>query len=474
VDFTAMPNTYAGQPSSFYASTGGTPQEGAYYSGRRYLNGQLLAPGQDQPDHQISNEVIGQTNPNNVQYVQQQRVNATDLQSPVNLGLPSGQSSTESGLQAQADAARTTLNNSLATQKAEADRKLVDLQTKEQATLGNIQQLSTPFRQDLETTQREKLYVNQNFEANQKLTDELDQLLTEGNNLIKQQQQVTGLAAIRNPRVQKTMEDVNARVGVIQAVMNARNSQIGQAYNMIDRTANAIAQDRQDQISYYQTVLSLNRQDMLSLDTQSKKLADEQLSLLKVDLSRAQDTQDYVKKLLINPDTAGLMGEAGVTLNDSVGQINAKLKTAQQTRDVVDMSNKMALSGYTVVVDPSGVPANQLVTITDSSGGKHYYRKIPTGAGGFDTSGFLQTLSEQGFKVAGAQTPTKSATSNINTDLIWQEALNPNQSVGTYAGKPSFAPAGGVGTVWSDPTGVQWKYTSSGWVQSTTKSIAKK
>ena len=68
--------TYAGQPSSFYASTGGKPVEGAWYSGRRYLGGQLLAPGEYEPGKVTSAEVIAQTNPANVQYVTEQRAQA--------------------------------------------------------------------------------------------------------------------------------------------------------------------------------------------------------------------------------------------------------------------------------------------------------------------------------------------------------------------------------------------------------------
>jgi hypothetical protein len=165
------------------------------------------------------------------------------------------------------------------------------------------------------------------------------------------------------------------------------------------------------------------------------------------------------------------MGEAGVTLNDSVQQINGKLQQAQSAKDARDMSNKMALSGYTAVLNPKSVSANNLVTLTDAQGNKYYYTKPSTGSG-FDSSGFLKTLTDQGFKVQGAGATTQPATTNpnVNIDLLWQEALNPNQSLGTYAGKPSFAPAGGVGTVWSDPTGVQWKYTNSGWVANKTGS----
>jgi len=60
---------YAGKPSSFYATTGGKPVEGAYYSGQRYLGGKLLAPGEHQPGQLVSQEVMAQTDPTNVAYI---------------------------------------------------------------------------------------------------------------------------------------------------------------------------------------------------------------------------------------------------------------------------------------------------------------------------------------------------------------------------------------------------------------------
>lgn len=360
--------TYAGKDSSFYATTGGKPVEGAYYSGQRYMGGQLLAPGEDTPGHRISNEVIGQTNPNNVQYI-------SDLRGEVNLGLPSGGGgSSGPGVQAEVDAAKQALQDSLAQQKAETDKRLAELRAVEKDTLNKEQELSTPFRQDLETAQRESLHINENFEANQKLVGELDTLLTQGNEAIKQQQSVTGLAAVRNPRVQQTINDVTARAGVIQAVMNARNSQISVAENMIDRSVNAINADRQDQLTYYNTVLELNRQDILSLDKESQDLATQQTDILRNDLSRAQETADYIKKLLVDPATAQLMGDAGVTLNDSVQQINAKIQQASYVKEIADLSNNVTADGAVAVLSPAGVPADRLITLTDSRGVKHYYQ----------------------------------------------------------------------------------------------------
>lgn len=58
-------------------------QQGGWYNGRQFWNGTLSDPGVIHPEsnqqgagHAVSNEVIAQTNPNNVAYVQQQRQQA--------------------------------------------------------------------------------------------------------------------------------------------------------------------------------------------------------------------------------------------------------------------------------------------------------------------------------------------------------------------------------------------------------------
>ena len=132
----------------------------------------------------------------------------------------------------------------LKTQSEASQKKIDDLTIKQEGAIDKAQELSQPFRESLEELKRKELYITQNFEDNQKLTNELSTLLTEGNDLIRQQKEKTGLEAIRNPRINQTISDVNARAGVIQAVMNARSGQIAEAYRMIDRTVSAITADK--------------------------------------------------------------------------------------------------------------------------------------------------------------------------------------------------------------------------------------
>lgn len=465
---------YSPEQLGIKAPSGGF-QQGGWYDGRQYWDGKLgdvnviINPNQQGYSQQVSKEVVQQTNPNNWDYLQGS-IQASNITSPVNLGLSSSNQST-SGLQAEVDTYRKQLDEMLAKQKAEADAKLVETRQKEQEALGEVKKLTTPFREDLEKTERERLYINQNFEENQKLVNELEQLLTEGNELIKQQQSVTGLAAVRNPRIQQTMNDVQARAGVIEAVINARNGQIAQAQNMIDRSVNAITADRMDQLSYYNTVLSLANRDIIMLDAESKDIAKQQIDLIKNDLDRANATVDYVKQLLLNPDTAGLMGSAGVKLTDSVEQINAKLQTATYTQELRDYSNQISLQGGTPVLDPSGVPANQLVSFTDSRGKTHYYKMPATGSGGFDMGSFMSSLSDYGVSPEASSELTSIIDQVVSetggASGISSNSTNPNQSSQTMSVQPPiFTPLGGPGTHYKDPaTGVTWVYQSSGWVR---------
>lgn len=326
-------------------------------------------------------------------------ISAGDVQSFPSLNLPSTDFSTDTGsVSSQVDTYRGIVDSFLDTQLTDIDAELERLRGIEEDTLGEIGDLTTPFREELLATERERLYVNENFEANQVLINELDQLLTEGNALIEQQRNVTGLAAVRNPRIQKTMDDVAGRTGVIEAVINARNGQIAVAEGLIDRSINAIAADRNDRLAYYETILNLNSANILSLDKKAERLVNEQLNLLKRDLSRAEETADYIKKLMIDPSTAGLMGEAGVSLNDSVETINTKLAQAEYVREIREFSNDIAIDGGIAVMDPSGVPESQLVTFTDSRGIKHYY-KVPVGSK--SSSGGFTSLEARKLEQAG-------------------------------------------------------------------------
>jgi hypothetical protein len=426
-----------------------TATENGWFDGQNFSKGQLGAPGVKISEgvgqgQKVSNEVIAQTNPANVQFIDSQ-IKANQIQPPVSVPTSSGSTGQMvSSLTQEAQVAKDNLDKLLQKQKADNAAKLAELQKTQDATLTSMKDLTTPFREDLEKTQRETLHINENFDANQKLISELDTLLTEGNDLIKQQKEVTGLAAIRNPRIQKTMDDVASRAAVIQAVLSARNGQIATAENLIDRSISSITADRQDRLGYYQTILTLNNNKMINLDADQVKIANEEIASAKSFLDSAQKNADYFKQLLINPTTASLMGAAGVKLTDTPEQVSSKLATASYNQEVSDLNNKMVLAGYSSVYDPSTVSANLLTTVTDSKGNKYYYKNTAKATATDSSDAYLKKLTEG----------SSSTTAVVKSTGVSSAGLKP----------PQFSPAKGVGAVYQDPTtGVFWKYTASGW-----------
>lgn len=292
-------------------------------------------------------------------------------------------SSLITSLSTQLDQANTALQTAYQTQidKINADKtaiqaKIDAITAKEESTLGDVKELTKPFRDELEETERERLYINENFEANQTLTNELDGLLTEGNSLISQLKGVTGLASIRNPRVNEAIDAVNARAGVISAVMTARNNQINQAYTMIDRTTAAITADKNDQLAYYNAILSFydsakttEGTKLISLNNDEKTYINAKIANLESTVSNIEKTSEAIKAALINPTTALLYAKAGITLNDSIEEINSKLAKQTYASEVINTANTMSLNGYTQHAAGASIPFGyESTTIYDSQG----------------------------------------------------------------------------------------------------------
>lgn len=292
----------------------------------------------------------------------------------------------------QVDRERARIEERFERERERVRQEREELEQERQQIMDKQEELSEPFREDLQEKKREELYIRENFEETQNLVNEMESLLQEGNDLIQQQKEVTGLQAVRNPRVQKTMDEVTARAGVIESVINARQGQIAQAQTMIDRTMGAIQSDRQDQLNYYQTVLNLHNKDILRLDQESERLAQEQTNLIKHDLERAEQTSNMIKEMMMDPATAGFMGKAGVSLNDSPQEVAQKISQAQYQEQVAQLDRDMREQGAQPVADPTQVPDNQLQTVTDSRGNEHYYKVDPERA--FSTS-TLRTLEGQ-------------------------------------------------------------------------------
>ena len=290
---------------------------------------------------------------------------------------------------------RTTLENTYKTQLENTQKKLDEAQKKydeavsaEKGILeGGVATATSPFRENLEKAERERLKIEENYFQNQQLVNELDTLLTDIQAQVQAQKNITGLASIRDPRINKAIEDANSRVGVIEAVMASRNNQITVAENLIDRTTQAITADRQDQLTYYNALLSFYDKQVdtegnkiLTLTQDEKDMIANQTKLIENDLATTQANADYIKGLMLDPATAQIVAQSGVTLNDTPEQVSQKFANFAYQEEIVNMNNQMALEGYNYVATPEqlkGKNAEDLKYMTDSKGNSRVYYKKP-------------------------------------------------------------------------------------------------
>jgi hypothetical protein len=272
----------------------------------------------------------------------------------------------------------------LKTQREASQAEVDKIATEQKGVIEDkMKPLSEPFRASYETSERQRLQVEQNYFANQALTNELGTLLTEGNDLIKQMKETTGLGVIRNPRVNQAISDVNARAGVLQAVMSARSGQIAEAYRLIDRGLAATEADRTDQLNYYKTLYNFYQDEkdtegkkLVTLTANERKYLDAQIGLLEGDLNTAKENAENIKKAMTDPDTAMAYAQSGVTLNDTPQQINVKLADYGYKKEVAETSKDMSTKGYSYLTPGQTAPTGtEVITTTDSKGNtKQWYK----------------------------------------------------------------------------------------------------
>ncbi len=278
-------------------------------------------------------------------------------------------------------------------QQDAAQKKYDDLLTKQEDILTtDVKPLTEPFRADIEASERQRLQVEENYQANQTLTNELDTLLTQIQSDLLAEKNVTGLSSIRTPRIAAATEQATARVGVIEAVMAARNNQITVAENLIDRTVTAMTADRQDQLNYYNSLLSFYSEEkdfagnqLIQLTSDEKEMINNQIGLLENDLAITQSNAENIKKAMTDPDTALAYAKANVTLNDTPEQINIKLAKQGYIDEINDDSKEMAKDGFTYLISGANIPDGatpMTKTYTDPTTGKTiektWYKKSPT------------------------------------------------------------------------------------------------
>jgi len=275
------------------------------------------------------------------------------------------------------EAYQTQLNQ-INKQLEEAQKREAEFKSQAETTLKGAEQLTSPFREGIEKAERERLKVEENFFANQALTNELDKLLSESIEMTRklQTQKVPGLAGLQqSERMIKAQQNVQGRIAVIEAVMAARNNQIGVANTLIDRTLGAIQADRQDRLNYlsnlfnwYETQRTEEGKKIFNLTQDQKGIINSQIGLLENDLAQAERSAQLIKDIML--EDPKMASESGISLSDTEQEIATKIANWQYNTEVSEMKNKAEEQGLKFLTpdEAARYSSDRIFTQIDSQG----------------------------------------------------------------------------------------------------------
>lgn len=309
---------------------------------------------------------------------------ASDLRPTPKLDLPEPEAvniydTRFSSLESNLTNLRKSLENTLKSQK-ESNQPEIDRLTKEQEKItsgmdptkrATYAQEQSVIQNQIKAAQNASASLEQDFAKKRKMADELEGLLNQANATLGKEKGMPLSQRVLNARTSRTMSDISARAGVLESVFSAIDGNISQAHTIINNAKDAVSASWNDSLNYYNTLLDLNNRKLVNLDDENKKIAEEEVNLIKTDIKKLEETSDYVKNLMIDPDTAQFMADAGVTLSDSIDDINEKIASQARIKEVADIKNEMVTSGYTYVPFPTSTAG--LIPIT--AGGKTLYFK---------------------------------------------------------------------------------------------------
>ena len=262
----------------------------------------------------------------------------------------------QNGLTEQATLARTELESTLKAERDAALKRQEELNKK----MEKLMQNQDPTKRDT-FAQEERIVQNQldaaetasasleeDFAKRRKTVNELDTLLTQGNQLIEQARNAP-ITKYRSRSVSQEMQNVQARAGVLQAVVSGLDGNINFAHSIINNASNAVASVWNDQLTYNQAYMSLVESGELAKNKIQDDYANSQIVLAEQKLNQLEETKSYIQGLMIDPASAQFIADAGITLNDSVEEINTKMQEQTSKQEREDTINELTIDGYEYV-----------------------------------------------------------------------------------------------------------------------------
>jgi len=279
-----------------------------------------------------------------------------------NMPEPTAQNVAESfqgGLQASTAAARTNLDATLKTERDAALKRQDDLNKKQERLVqdsnpenrATFQQEQRVVQNQMDAAETASASLEEDFNKRRSVVNELETVLTQGNQLIEQARGAP-ISRYRNAGVAEAMQNVQARAGVLNAVISGLDGNFNAAHSIINNTRTAVAAQWTDQLNYNKTYMDLVSSGQLAKNKINDDYASTQITLAESKLSQLEATAETINNLMIDPESAQFMADAGITLNDSVEEINAKMSEQTKVQERQDVMNELKMEGYEYVPFP--------------------------------------------------------------------------------------------------------------------------
>ena len=286
-------------------------------------------------------------------------------------------------------------DNQITTKNTEIEalnKKIADLQ-KEQLTQIEkadpkksefYDQQTTILQNQLDAAELASTKLTEDFNKARELTSQLEDLNNKSFADIQAIKGVTGLAAIRIPRINEKIDQWQGRSSILQAALTGVQGNINMSYSFIDKAQQDITARRNEELGYYNALLSYysglegTEADKLVDAQKDKKIAIQaKIDVKQAKIDSLQGVVDYVKREMINDPTR--IAGAGVNLAvDTIETINKKLNDYDYLTERREITNQQEKKGNKYISTPAKrdrliEQGREIITITDSRGVRNSY-----------------------------------------------------------------------------------------------------
>ncbi len=211
--------------------------------------------------------------------------------------------------------------NIIDTEQANQDQVMKDYDT-----------LSTPFYQDTFDKYNDQFDTEQMINDYKTLAYDLANYGKEMTNALEVESERPSLLSVSQGRQANITSTYTSKIATAQAAMDALSGSINLVYTHINNATSAIQADREQRISYLDTVMSLSQTRegkaetaLLTLTTEEKSQIENLKTQLQSEVDTIEETKEYVVELMTDPATASIVHNAGVELTDTKEEIARKI-----------------------------------------------------------------------------------------------------------------------------------------------------